>query len=42
LNAPLYETAEYSGLDAKESSGLVGELNGKLAELESPPLAERA
>ncbi len=39
LNAPLYETAEYSGLDADESSALVEELNQRLAELESPPLA---
>ena len=33
LNAPVYETAEYSGLDAKESSELVEELNEKLEEL---------
>jgi lactoylglutathione lyase len=39
LNAPVYETAEYSGLDAKESSALVRELNAKLAELVSPPVA---
>jgi lactoylglutathione lyase len=37
LNAPVYETAEYSGLDAEESSALVGELNERLTELESPP-----
>jgi predicted enzyme related to lactoylglutathione lyase len=33
LNAPVYETAEYSGLDAEESSSLVEELNDKLSEL---------
>ncbi len=33
LNAPVYETAEYSGLDAQESSALVEELNEKLSEL---------
>ena len=33
LNAPVYETAEFSGLDAEESSVLVEELNDKLAEL---------
>lgn len=38
LNAPVYETAEYSGLDKGESSALVEELNERLAGLESPPL----
>ncbi len=33
LNAPVYETAEYSGLDTQESSALVEELNEKLSEL---------
>jgi predicted enzyme related to lactoylglutathione lyase len=38
LNAPVYETAEYSGLDNEESSALVEELNDKLAELAALPL----
>jgi hypothetical protein len=33
LNAPVYETAEYSGLDTEESSALVKELNDKLTDL---------
>ncbi|MGB8648986.1 MAG: VOC family protein [Anaerolineae bacterium] len=33
LNAPVYETAEYSGLNSNESSQLVEELNHKLSEL---------
>jgi lactoylglutathione lyase len=33
LNAPVYETAEYSGLDPKESSELIQELNDKMADL---------
>ncbi len=37
LNAPVYETAEYSGLDAEESSELVQELNDKLSELALTP-----
>jgi lactoylglutathione lyase len=32
LNAPVYETAEYSGLSPKESTDLLRELNEKLAE----------
>ncbi len=35
LNAPVYETAEYSGLASEELSELVEELNGKLVELDS-------
>jgi catechol 2,3-dioxygenase-like lactoylglutathione lyase family enzyme len=31
LNSPVYETAEYSGLDPKESAVLLAELNEKLA-----------
>lgn len=38
LNAPVHETAEYSGLNEKQANALVGELNGKLAELESASL----
>ncbi len=41
LNAPVYETAEYSGLDSKESSELVQELNEKLAELARAPQMEQ-
>ncbi len=37
LNAPVYETAEYSGLGAQESSELVEELNEKLSELAAAP-----
>ena len=33
LNAPVYETAEYSGLDAQESTELVQELNARLSEV---------
>ncbi len=33
LNAPVYETAEFSGLNSQESSQLVEELNEKLSEL---------
>jgi lactoylglutathione lyase len=33
LNAPVYETAEFSGLNSEETSVLVQELNDKLAEL---------
>ncbi len=36
LNAPVYETAEYSGLGPAESSALVEELNEKLSELAAP------
>jgi predicted enzyme related to lactoylglutathione lyase len=35
LNAPVSDTAEYSGLDARESTELVRELNAKLSELGS-------
>jgi predicted enzyme related to lactoylglutathione lyase len=37
LNAPLYETAEYSGLDPEESHELLQELNRKLLELRARP-----
>lgn len=40
LNAPVYETAEYSGLDPRESTALIAELNKKLADLTSGPAAE--
>ncbi len=33
LNAPVYETAEYSGLNAGQSASLVEKLNAKLEEL---------
>ncbi|MGE5140013.1 MAG: VOC family protein [Rudaea sp.] len=37
LNAPVYETAEYSGLGSRESAVLVDELNRKLEELAHSP-----
>lgn len=40
LNSPVYETAEYSGLDSGESSALLGELNKKLKELQESPVGE--